>query len=119
MPLVPLGDGAGHDAWTVAHGERSFAVFRVGGALHVTDARCPHNGGPLEQGWLREGRTVTCPWHWFRFDLQTGRCLTAQRYALATHPVVEVDGAPYAEVPDPAPARSWSDLLRAHARGEA
>ena len=32
---------------------------------------CPHQGGPLAEGWL-EGRLVTCPWHAWCFDLRTG-----------------------------------------------
>ena len=78
MVLVALGTGAGRsDAWTVtAPDGRAFAVFRLSdGSLRVTDAACPHNGGPLAEGRIREAgdeastATVTCPWHWYRFSL--------------------------------------------------
>lgn len=125
MVLVALGAGAGRsDAWTVtAPDGRAFAVFRLSdGSLRVTDAACPHNGGPLAEGRIREAgdaastATVTCPWHWYRFSLADGRCVTTGRDAVAVHPVLDVDGAPHAEVGDPPVPMSWSERLRAHAR---
>ncbi len=122
MSLVPLGRADGRDAWVVRSEDgRSFAVFVVDGAnegLRVTDAVCPHNRGPLEQGWVRDGRVVVCPWHWYRFDLDTGECETAPQHHLATYPVVERDGVRFADVGDAPIARSWADRLRAHARGD-
>jgi len=35
---------------------------------------CPHLGGPLDDAPI-EGGCVTCPWHGYRFDLRTGRCV--------------------------------------------
>lgn len=119
MTLVPLGDARGRDAWVVESGDgRRFAVFAVEGGVRVTDAVCPHNQGPLEQGWLREGRVVVCPWHWYRFDLDTGECETAPQHRLGTYPVLERDGAWFADVGAPTPALSWAERLRAHARGD-
>jgi nitrite reductase/ring-hydroxylating ferredoxin subunit len=117
--LVPLGETAGRAAWTVETGDgRTLAVFVVGGEYHVTDARCPHNGGPLVEGTIRDGRTLVCPWHWFKYDLRTGACANLPRYRLRVYPVVERDGAQFADVGEPEPPRSLSERLRAHARGE-
>ena len=122
MTLVPLGEPAGRDAWVVRSDDgRSFAVFVVDGesaSPRVTDAVCPHNQGPLEQGWVRDGRVLVCPWHWYRFDLDTGACETAPQHRLATYPVVELDGERYADVGEAPITRSWADRLRAHARGD-
>lgn len=118
MASLAIGAPAGRASWTVSDGDRSFAVFVVDGQCYVTDARCPHNGGPLAQGWVRSGRVLTCPWHWYRFDLDTGRSLSPAGYQLGCYPVVERDGELYAEIPEAAPARSWRQILRAHARGE-
>jgi len=49
-------------------------VARVGEEFYVTDARCPHLGGPLAKGEL-EGTVLTCPWHHSQFDLADGSCL--------------------------------------------
>jgi nitrite reductase (NADH) small subunit len=118
LTLVPLGEAAGRTAWTVQGAGRTLAVFVVDGRYHVTDAACPHRGGPLVEGTVRDGRLV-CPWHWYRFDLRSGRCETTPDYRLACYPVTERDGQLLARVPEAAPPRSWSDILRAHARGEA
>ena len=120
MTLVPLGEAGGRAAWTVtAPDGRAFAVFVVDGEHHVTDALCPHNAGPLEQGWVRDGTTLVCPWHWYRFDLRTGECLTSEDHRLGRYPVVVEGGEYFADVPEPTPPRSWSDILRAHAADRA
>ena len=54
----------------------TFALFRVGEALYCVEAFCPHMQGPLFAG-SRSGRTITCPWHFWQFDLATGARLRA------------------------------------------
>jgi 3-phenylpropionate/trans-cinnamate dioxygenase ferredoxin component len=49
-------------------------VAHVGDEYFITDARCPHMGGHLQQGIL-EGTVVTCPRHQSQFDLRDGRVL--------------------------------------------
>ena len=113
--LVPLDRPPGRTQWAFEHAGRSYAVFAAGDELHVTDGACPHNGGPLSEGLVRDG-VVTCPWHWYSYELATGRCRTAAGYELRRYPVVLVGGRPHAALPAPAPPRSWSQILRAHAR---
>jgi nitrite reductase (NADH) small subunit len=78
----------------------------------VSDARCPHNGGPLANGVIRNG-TVSCPWHWYCFDLRTGECRTAAGYQLRTYPVLTRDGRPFAELPGEVRSRDWRRMVRA------
>lgn len=117
MPLtrVPLGDPAGRERWVVSHEDRSYLVLDLGDRLVVTDALCPHKQNPLAQGLLRDGCLV-CPGHWYTFDLVTGACRNAEEAALPLHRVVEEDGMLFAEV-TVEPPLSWSERLRAHARG--
>lgn len=115
--LVAIGEPAGRTAWTITHDGRDFAVFIVEGEVRVADARCPHNGGPLVEGTIRDG-TVVCPWHWYRFDLSSGVCFTTSRYDLTCYPVIERDGQLFAEIPEAAPSRTWAEILRAHASRE-
>lgn len=115
VTLVPLGRPRGRQAWTIRHKGRSYAVFLIDGQPEVTDAACPHNGGPLAHGLVRGG-VVTCPWHWYRFELRTGRCQTSAGLRLRKYPVVERDGRSFAELPADLRRPSWSQLLRAHAR---
>jgi nitrite reductase/ring-hydroxylating ferredoxin subunit len=112
---VPLERPAGQVQWSFSHAGRIFAVFADGDELYVTDGACPHNGGPLAEGLVRDG-VVTCPWHWYAYELATGRCRTAAGYELRRYPVVEVGGRLHASIPPAGPARSWSQILRAHAR---
>ena len=116
--LVPLGEPGGRTAWTVtAPDGRVFAVFAVEGRLHVTDARCPHNKGPLVEGTIDDGRTLVCPWHLLRFDLATGRCVDLRMYKLGVYPVLQRDGEWFADVGDAPRWRRLSERLRAHAPG--
>lgn len=68
--------------------ETSFAgrpviVWAVDGTFHVTAARCPHYGADLVRG-TREGFTVTCPWHGYRFNLSSGACSGLTSLLIAT-----------------------------------
>jgi nitrite reductase/ring-hydroxylating ferredoxin subunit len=41
--------------------------------LHVFREICPHMGGPLSEATVCKGATLECPWHGYRFSLETGR----------------------------------------------
>ncbi len=41
------------------------------GGLYAVEAKCPHAGGPLEQGAVCNGRLI-CPWHMGTFELEAG-----------------------------------------------
>jgi nitrite reductase (NADH) small subunit len=50
---------------------RTLCVANVAGTICVLDGTCPHEGGPLGEGSIEDGRVV-CPWHGFAFDVRTG-----------------------------------------------
>ncbi|MCA9138223.1 MAG: Rieske 2Fe-2S domain-containing protein [Planctomycetales bacterium] len=51
---------------------RMVAVFRhEDGNWHAIDDLCPHMGASLAEGYV-EGKTVTCPWHAWRFCIVDG-----------------------------------------------
>jgi 3-phenylpropionate/trans-cinnamate dioxygenase ferredoxin subunit len=56
------------------HEGQAVLVANVGGRYCAIANTCPHKGGDLSRGTLREG-TVTCPRHGARFDLGTGKNL--------------------------------------------
>lgn len=75
----------------------ALAVFNAGGGrFYACSAVCPHEDGPLAEGWL-EGTAVVCPWHGFDFDLITGACRVDTELSVAVYAtrvregVVEVD----------------------------
>jgi nitrite reductase (NADH) small subunit len=50
------------------------AVARLAGEtgkIVAFENRCPHVNGPIGLGKIA-GTSVICPWHFFRFDLETG-----------------------------------------------
>jgi nitrite reductase/ring-hydroxylating ferredoxin subunit len=118
VTLVPLrrrtvrraSGGKYSPSWTIKHNGRRYAVFDLDGELQVTDASCPHNGGPLAVGVVRDG-AVTCPWHWYCFDLRTGECRTDAGYQLRKYPVLSRDGRLFAELPGAARPPIWLRLL--------
>ena len=64
---IPLREGravhiAGHD----------IAVFNLGGQFLAVENKCPHRGGPLADG-IVSGRTVVCPLHAWKVDLESGQ----------------------------------------------
>jgi len=66
------------------------ALFNVDGAFHAVDGLCPHQGGPLGEGFL-EGNVVVCPWHFWQFDVVNGHALDLPEAAIRKFPV-RVDG---------------------------
>jgi nitrite reductase (NADH) small subunit len=50
---------------------RAFCVANIGGSIAVLDGVCPHEGGPLGEGIIEDGRVV-CPWHGYSFDVHSG-----------------------------------------------
>ncbi len=53
-------------------GGRKVAIFKVGGQWRAIQDRCPHMGASLADGRVQDGR-VTCHWHGWRFDLESGQ----------------------------------------------
>jgi len=89
---IPVGHGALLDVQGV-----TLALFNAGGGrFHATSPVCPHEDGPLAEGWL-EGDALVCPWHGFDFELTTGRCRVDEGLGISVYPVrvvgdgVEVD----------------------------
>ena len=71
VTVARVADVAPGTAKAVIVGQREIALFNVDGTFYALDNTCPHQGGPLAEGWI-EGTRVTCPWHAWTFDLTTG-----------------------------------------------
>lgn len=53
---------------------KQVALFNVDGKLYALSNRCTHARGPLSEGEIDTGDcTVTCPWHYAKFDLNSGQ----------------------------------------------
>ena len=52
--------------------EQEIAIANVGGEFYATQGHCLHLSGPLGDGRL-EGKTLSCPWHGWQYDVRTGK----------------------------------------------
>lgn len=111
-PLDELPDG---EARAASAGNAELAVFNVDGNVYALDNQCRHANGPLAEGTVVDG-VVTCPWHWWRYDIETGRRLGSDEIVQPKYEAAVEDGMIVVEVPDPQPELSMRDQLLAHAR---
>jgi len=93
---VKLVDVGGKSVGVVVSGERIYA-FRT---------RCPHQQGPLEFGRvyprlvspevgaleLESPPVISCPWHYWEFDMETGRALCDATLRIAVYAACEENG---------------------------
>jgi nitrite reductase/ring-hydroxylating ferredoxin subunit len=91
VTVADVGEIAPGNAKAFLVGDREIALFNIDGTFFAIDNTCPHQGGPLANGWI-EGRTVTCPWHAWCFDLATGK-MTLGPYAGVDAFEVRIDGS--------------------------
>jgi nitrite reductase (NADH) small subunit/3-phenylpropionate/trans-cinnamate dioxygenase ferredoxin subunit len=90
IPVAKVADVAPGSATTVVVDGREIAVFHIGEVFYALDNTCPHQGGPLADGWI-EGATVTCPWHAWCFRLEDGKMALGD-FASVDAFAVRVDG---------------------------
>ena len=80
--------GTAH-AFTI--GRYDVALFNAGGRLYALENSCPHQGGPIAEGWL-EDFEITCPWHGWCFDVRSGK-MTLGDFARIARFAVDVRGS--------------------------
>jgi nitrite reductase (NADH) small subunit len=75
--------------------------------------RCPHRAGPLSFGKI-SGTEVICPWHFFRFDLISGKAAATDQsiMELTTYPVKVEDGIVFVELPEQNSTAMRPDAVR-------
>ncbi|BAZ12028.1 Rieske [2Fe-2S] domain-containing protein [Calothrix sp. NIES-4071] len=67
------------------------ALFYSDGKVYAIDNRCPHMGFPLHGSICKDG-IVTCPWHYARFDLDSGGTFDSWADDVRAFPVEIRDG---------------------------
>jgi len=82
-------------------GRYDVALFNVEGTLYALENSCPHQGGPIVDGWV-QGLTVSCPWHAWCFDMRSGRMTLGDFAIIGCFDVrVEQDGVYLSTEPVP------------------
>jgi len=68
-------------------GEKTLALFKTKTGYTAIDNLCPHAGGPLCEGSVKDG-LVTCPWHGSQFEIETGEVVHGPaKVGVQTYPV--------------------------------
>ena len=65
---------------------KTIAIANVDGKLFAINNVCLHRGGPLAQGDL-QGKIVTCPWHGWTYDVETGKSTLNQAVGVDCYPI--------------------------------
>ena len=65
---------------------RQIALFHSSEGVRACNNQCPHEGYPLSEGNLSDGCILTCNWHNWKFNLNTGQNLFGGD-RLRTYPV--------------------------------
>jgi len=76
---------------------RRVAVFNVAGKLYGIQSDCKHMRAPLGSGTVKD-RIITCKWHHWRYDLETGECLDQKSARLQRYDVKIEHGEIFLEV---------------------
>jgi nitrite reductase/ring-hydroxylating ferredoxin subunit len=91
--------------------DREIGVFNVDGEFHAVANYCVHAGGPIcegrlsgmvtgnagewERDWECDGEILSCPWHGWEFDIDSGEFLADSRYQLITYETEIESGTVY------------------------
>ena len=69
------------------------AVFNVDGRFYAMQNACQHKDGPMYRAHVdADSCSVYCPWHWWEWDLETGRSPVDPNKRMRIFDVEVVDG---------------------------
>ncbi|MEM9175377.1 MAG: Rieske 2Fe-2S domain-containing protein [Myxococcota bacterium] len=77
----------------VAFGGHDFVLAMRADRPVVFAAECPHWRGPLDACDVEDDGSIVCPWHGYRFDVDTGRSNDGRGLRLRPSPRIELDEA--------------------------
>lgn len=101
--VAKVGEIAEGKAKVVHVNDRAVAVFLHEGKYHAVDDYCPHQGMSLGAGSIYKG-CVVCPWHAWRFAIDSGVYIDNPRVKLDVFAVEVVGDEIRVSVP-PAPPK--------------
>jgi nitrite reductase/ring-hydroxylating ferredoxin subunit len=104
MPAISVAELQPSEALLVRIDGKQIALFNTSQGVRACDNRCPHEGYPLSQGSLSSDCILTCNWHNWKFNLDSGENLYGGD-RLRTYPVeirddqiwVDISELPYAQ----------------------
>lgn len=87
VTVAPVDELPAGERMVVEINRKWVAIFNVNGEYHAIQDICSHDGGELAEGELT-GCEIACPRHGAKFDIRTGKVLSAP--ALVDIPAFEV-----------------------------
>jgi nitrite reductase (NADH) small subunit len=78
-------------------GDKTICVANVNGAYSAMDNVCLHQGGPLGEGTIENGKVV-CPWHGWAWDPKSGEATHNARAKVDVYPLKIENGDVLIEV---------------------
>jgi 3-phenylpropionate/trans-cinnamate dioxygenase ferredoxin subunit len=65
---------------------KKICLVKYNNKYFATTSKCPHAGADISQGWCENGYLV-CPFHRYKYNLETGRGITGQGDYIEKYPV--------------------------------
>jgi nitrite reductase/ring-hydroxylating ferredoxin subunit len=90
VPVAKVGEITVGKIRKVVLSGKGVAIYNVDGTFYATSSVCPHQDGALEDGDL-QGKIVTCPWHGWMFNVETGASVMNPSIKIETYDV-KVEG---------------------------
>ena len=90
---------------------KQILLLLSGGRLFAIANRCPHEGYPLSEGTEGPGAVLTCNWHNWKFDLESGDALIG-RDPVRTYKLEERNGEIFIDLSDPPPEQLCARALK-------
>src|SRR5271166_894926 len=114
--VMSLAELAEKEKTVIRHGGRQILLVHSEAGVFACVNRCPHEGYPLSEGTLTEGCVLTCNWHNWKFNLETGATLVGGD-RLTRYPVRLEAGRVWLDLTPPDPARRHQEILAGVVRG--
>ena len=77
------------DRKIVMHAEVPIAIVKYKKSFFAFDNRCPHRGGALYKGKMKN-TIITCPLHKWKFNLESGFCINNNKIRIKKFKVNQV-----------------------------
>ena len=97
------------------HDGHGILIAVVDGVPHAYEDACLHKGASLVGGACANG-FLTCPSHWWRYDLRDGALQGSNGVHLASYPCRVTGDMVEVELPEEKRPMSLREILLAHAR---
>jgi len=90
---------------------KQIVLFNGKSGIHACNNRCPHEGYPLSEGDLSGGCVLTCNWHNWKFDLESGETLVGGD-KLRQYPVTLKGDDILLDLCDPPPEQAIAQAMK-------